>query len=334
MATDLTEAEAAGLEKIKSQMSKTQREEMAEVISKEMERRGMIEGQTTGSKPRASGVKSAAINGGLSSDQVKELYDDVGQAMQVLKVKKLEEKLHKARGAATEKNSSSIDNVTLSKRAGFVAPNFSKPSISMPKIPNLQSFLFLAVCVLAGAKAAFILGIFDSSVATAKPTTEADRATNAIQVASAQIDEPMVVASQGSRLWSAQEKDILTQLDSRRVELEKRKDALDRREQEVKNQAQALVERLAELRGLTSKLQELRKEREHKQEGRMSQLANVYGGMEPTEASNLISRLEDPIALELLERMPEKRMGQILGFMEKGRAVDLTKLLTEKKVVE
>jgi len=198
----------------------------------------------------------------------------------------------------------------------------------------MRSFLFLSVCVLAAAKAAFTLGIFDSSLATAKPITDSDRLPAPIQIASADVEQALPVDHQSSRMWSAQEKDILTQLDSRRVELEKRRDALDRREQEVKNQAQALVERLAELRGLTSKLQEFRKEREHKQEGRMAQLANVYGGMDSAEASNLISRLEDPIALELLERMPEKRMGQILGFMEKGRAVDLTRLLTEKKVVE
>jgi flagellar motility protein MotE (MotC chaperone) len=328
MSAELTEAEAAGLNKIKSQMSKTQREEMAEIISKEMERRGMVGDQQSYTRAKQSGVKSAAINGGLSSEQVKELYQDVGQAMQQLKVKKLEEKLNQARGSATKKNSS-IDNVTLGKRAGFATPSFS-----LPKVPSPQSFLFLSVCVLAAVKAAFILGIFDSSIATAKPITDADRESAPIQIARAQVEDTTQVSSQGARLWSLQEKDILTQLDSRRVELEKRKDALDKREQEVKNQAQALVERLAELRGLTSKLQELRKEREHKQEGRMAQLANVYGGMEPQEASNLLSRLEDPIALELLERMPEKRMGQVLSFMEKGRAVDLTKLLTEKKVVE
>ena len=132
MSAELTEAEAQGLEKIKSQMSKTQREEMAEIISKEMERRGMVEGQTSQSKARQSGVKSAGINGGLSSDQVKELYQDVGQAMQVLKVKKLEEKLNQARGAAARKNNS-IDNVTLGARA-----KFSTPSINMPKIPNVH----------------------------------------------------------------------------------------------------------------------------------------------------------------------------------------------------
>ena len=185
MSSELTEAEAAGLEKIKSQMSKTQRDEMAEIISKEMERRGMaVEGST--GRAKQSGVKSAGISGGLNSDQVKELYQDVGQAMQILKVKKLEENLEKARGASSRK-SSSIDNVTLGGRAGFSTPNFSGAGISLPKIPNMKSFLFLSVCALAAAKAAFILGIFDSSLATAKPITDADRLAAPIQVASAEV---------------------------------------------------------------------------------------------------------------------------------------------------
>jgi flagellar motility protein MotE (MotC chaperone) len=329
MEAELTEAEARGLDQIKAKMSQTQRSEMAEVIRKEMERRGML--AETGNQK--SGVRAAGINGGLSSDQVKELYQDVGQAMQQLKVKKLEEKLSKARGnissPAPKKRAATSEEGMDSGRS------FSATRISLPKKPGLQSFLFFAVCSLAAAKAAFSFGLFETSIATAKPITK-EEIQAPIQVAKADYEEPLQIVNQGSsnHLWSQQEKDILTQLDSRRVELEKRKDALDKREIELKNQTQALTERLAELRGLTAKLQELRKEREHKQEGRMAQLANVYGGMEPAEAANLLSRLEDPISLELLERMPEKRMGQVLSYMEKGRAVDLTKLLTEKKVVE
>jgi len=173
-------------------------------------------------------------------------------------------------------------------------------------------------------KIASLTGLFDSTIAKAKVEMRTEYP--------AETQVPVAQAMSG-KLWSPAEKDLLTQLDARRVELERRKDGLDKREQELKNQAQVLTERLAELRGLTSKLQELRKERNNKQEGRLAQLANVYGAMEPSEAAILIGRLEDAIALELLERLPEKRMGQILSFMEKGRAVDLTKLLTEKRFV-
>ena len=53
--------------------------------------------------------------------------------------------------------------------------------------------------------------------------------------------------------------------------------------------------------------------------------------MAPTEAAPLIAKLDDEIGLTLLERMPEKRLGQILSSMNQDRAIELTKRLTERK---
>ena len=331
--SELTDAEAAGLAKIKAQMNQGQRAEMAEIIRKEMERRGMIEGSA-----KKSTVKAAGISGGLNSEQVKELYQDVGQAMQQLKVKQLEEKLAAARGKATRKKSFSLPSLP-SLPIGGNAERIAETGNFEVGVGRsaMKTGLLYGVCGLAALMIAFTLGLFDPTPATAKPATESEKTPMVVASASSKSQQEVAPAqsfTSGAKLWSPAEKDVLTQLDARRVELERRKEALDRREGDLKNQAQIITERLAELRGLTAKMQELRKEREHKQEGRLAQLANVYGAMEPAEASNLIARLDDGIALELLERMPEKRMGQVLSFMEKGRAVDLTKLLTEKKVVE
>ncbi|MCC6955060.1 MAG: hypothetical protein IT290_13160, partial [Deltaproteobacteria bacterium] len=130
---------------------------------------------------------------------------------------------------------------------------------------------------------------------------------------------------------SPTERKLLLELDSRRVQLEQKKEALDRRELDLRNQSQVLSERLAELRSLTAKMSEAKKEKDHRYQTRLEQLANVYGAMSPEEAAGLVSRLEDDTAIELLQRMPEKRMGQILSFMDKDRAVDLTKILTDRQ---
>jgi flagellar motility protein MotE (MotC chaperone) len=53
--------------------------------------------------------------------------------------------------------------------------------------------------------------------------------------------------------------------------------------------------------------------------------------MAPKEAAILIAKLEPEIALSLLERMPGKRMGQILSLMDPARAIELTKGLSDKK---
>ncbi len=326
---ELTEQEAQGLESLKAKMSKTQRQEMAEIIQKEMERRGMVEPSMSKKSPGSnkSTVQSAQISGGLSTDQMKELYQDVGQAVQHLRVKKLEEKVGQARRATG----------AAAKARPMREPRMEQmpPAEYRPRASGMKMMMMYGVVALGILKVCSATGLFDSTVATARPTAELEQHAPIIQ-ASASIpamQDSISIPQQSGRLWSSAEKEVLMQLDARRVELEQRREALDRRELELKNQAQTLTERLAELRGLTSKLQELRRERETKQEGRLAQLANVYGAMDPNEASILISRLEDNIALELLERMPEKKMGQVLAVMEKARAIDLTKLLSEKRVL-
>ena len=121
------------------------------------------------------------------------------------------------------------------------------------------------------------------------------------------------------------------QLDNRRVELEKRKQILDQKEGEIQQQAQLVSEKVAELKSLITKLSTIRKEKDHKYNARMEQLASVYSAMTPQESANLIAKLDNDIGLALLERMPGKRMAQILGVMDQNRALELTKHLTDKK---
>jgi flagellar motility protein MotE (MotC chaperone) len=50
--------------------------------------------------------------------------------------------------------------------------------------------------------------------------------------------------------------------------------------------------------------------------------------MNPAEAAALLEQLDTPIALELLGRMPGKRIGQILALMTSERALTLTRMLS------
>ena len=131
--------------------------------------------------------------------------------------------------------------------------------------------------------------------------------------------------------WSMAEKQVLTELDARRVELERKRQLLDEREADLKQQSAALQERVAELRTLSAQVNQVRKESDTEYESRMEQLASVYVSMAPNEAAPLMAKLDDQIALALLKRMPGKRMGQILSVMDQDRAVLLTKILTDRK---
>lgn len=304
-------SEESALEQIKAKMSDSQRKEMADVIKNEMERRGML------TKPGKSAVSKSTLSGSLSADQVKELYTDLGKTVQQMRINKLEEKVNKAKGGSAK-------TAVFHREPG--ESSFAK------------SALMYSILAVGVAKILFIAGVLPN-VSTAAALSRIAPVIQNEQKKEEAVASPASQAAQTpggevERVWTPVEKELLTQLDTRRVELEKRKDTLDKRESELNNQTKVLAERLSEVRSLTAKLADARKEKERKHESRLEQLANVYGGMEPKEASQLIAKLEDEISLKLLERMPEKRMGQILSYMEKQRAVDLTKMLTERKNIE
>lgn len=127
---------------------------------------------------------------------------------------------------------------------------------------------------------------------------------------------------------SREEVRLLTSLDARRAELEERNRQLDEREADLKKRDSEFVVRMAEIRELTDKLKVDRERNDKKRENQLGQLANVYGSMNPQEAATLIEKLDSQIALALISRMPEKRIGQILALMSPERALSITRMLS------
>lgn len=333
------------LQELRKRMTQGQRKQMAEIVQNEMKRRGLSlddepkqgaqQVQMESKKPMAT--KPGA---GLSRDQVGELYGDISDAVRQLRVKKVDQKLEKVRKARRSSPLGvDLQMPKMFQRSARPAQELLEESSARGESNTPKYLMFGGIVALGAMKVFFSLGIGSDPVsasgavaeeltapvvsrAATKPEVIGDRPTSSKATPAMAMNVVPVDAS-------VTERQIFLELDNRRVQLEGRKDALDRRELDLRNQAQALSERLAELRSLTAKLADAHKEKDHRYESRMEQLANVYGAMSPQEAAGLIGRLEDPTAIELLQRMPEKRMGQILSFMDKERAVDLTRILTE-----
>lgn len=130
--------------------------------------------------------------------------------------------------------------------------------------------------------------------------------------------------------FTREELRVLTALDERRGQLEEKGNRLDQRESELDTRDREFAVRLTELRELTSKLQVEREKDLKKHNAQLDQLANVYGSMNPPDAAVLIEQLDVTIALALIERMPEKRIGQILGLMSPQRALQITRMLSDR----
>jgi len=128
--------------------------------------------------------------------------------------------------------------------------------------------------------------------------------------------------------YSEEELSVLKQLDIRRVELREQESQIEQQARELSLKEQEFVVRLAELRELTDQLKISREKSAERRNGQLEQLSNVYGSMDPKESAQLIEQLDVSIALGLLERMPEKRIGQILSLMSAERALTITRMLS------
>jgi flagellar motility protein MotE (MotC chaperone) len=128
--------------------------------------------------------------------------------------------------------------------------------------------------------------------------------------------------------WSKEDAKLLTLLDGRRVELEERRTRLEEREAELGQRDREVASKLVELKELTDRLRGERERSDRQKNAQLDQLANVYGSMNPPEAAQLLDQLDVTVALSLVQRMPEKRIGQILALMRADRALEITNLLS------
>lgn len=155
-------------------------------------------------------------------------------------------------------------------------------------------------------------------------------ATPAQAVIAQSMEMPRQIIATSQNGLTPEEVKILTSLDTRRAELEEKGRRLDDRESDISKRDKEYVVKLAEIRELTDRLKLERDKDDKKRSGQLDQLANVYGAMAPQEAAQLIEQLDVTIALPLLQRLPEKKMGQILPMMSSERALAITKLLSGK----
>jgi flagellar motility protein MotE (MotC chaperone) len=264
---------------------------------------------------------------GLSREQVAELYTDVRKAMAQMKsgaapkrkvagsdaeaAKAIAMEIKKAMARDPKSSAASA----ASDAGSATSMQFSRFSdVPPPETGNRGALVALGfVCLLGVMKITLsgveALGLFDVQPAMAS-------------VASA---DPKGVFGPG---YSKEEVRVLQSLDSRRTELEQRSKKLDERSRELEVRDREFTIRSAQLRDLADRLKTDRERTEKRRDAQVEQLANVYSSMGPQEAAQLLEQLDVAIALPLIERMPEKKIGQILGLMGRERALMLTKMLS------
>ena len=329
-----------GLERLKKKMTPQQRKDMAELLANELRSREAAKVRKAKAE-RGSNVKSSRMATGLDREQARAMYAEMQQALKTgSKPKKsgfgaLSDALRSGKKSAASDVSFSLSPEAAA--AQQMQLQMQSRNTERSGLTGKHVMLMSGIVVVAILKVLSSTGVVNASVApksdsrfentiAALPAAEAPAIQNTSEARAIGIDS---IIQQGG--WTAGERKVLLELDERRVELERRREALERREDDLNKREAEISARVAEMRSLTRTLKEHRQTKDNQYESRMEQLANVYGSMPPQEAAPLIAKLDESIALELLQRLPGKRMGQVLSMMNQDRAIDLTRLLTDRK---
>jgi flagellar motility protein MotE (MotC chaperone) len=250
------------------------------------------------------------------TDEMKEVAKKIAQSISQSMTKDASQDLKKRAPAMKSfVQEETADAITRMKLESEIAPRLS--AHNAPKRGQIAAVM--AVLLFAGFKV--VLGIVESAGLVAPTEARASYAPALRQSASL----AQAATAQG---YTKDEIHILTQLDQRRAVLEERGTKLQDQELEFAQRDREFAAKLNELRELTAQLKGERVHSEKKRNTQLDQLANVYGSMAPQEAATLMEQLDVTIAFDLLSRMPEKRIGQILALMHPERALALTKMLS------
>lgn len=121
------------------------------------------------------------------------------------------------------------------------------------------------------------------------------------------------------------------------IALERKKANIENQERELKLQQQRLQEESIELTKKIEKLEFLLKEKEQfeKKQSQLKQeqfqkLVKTYEKMPPKKASEVISAMDDQVALDILQSLKDKPLAAILSAMSPDRATVLTSKLAAR----
>ena len=264
----------------------------------------------------------------LTKEEAQELYDDLSRAMGQMMAKRnnamAATKVGAVRSASQQDSAASSASPSNKQPPTYTRTAVKKSishdlSTSIPLPSTTSRFSFSGQMGAVAFVVLFCVAKISISALEAAGVGE-------VRPAEAAVTAPVRTGPQ----WSKEEVKILTSLDQRRSELEERSGRLEQREHEFASRDRDLAARLTELKELSEGLKLEREKGEKQRDVQLDQLANVYGSMNPPEAAHLLEQLDITIAHSLIQRMPEKRIGQILALMNAERALEVTNRLSAK----
>ena len=130
--------------------------------------------------------------------------------------------------------------------------------------------------------------------------------------------------------YSDAELQLLQDLDSRRVELERREQVLVVRETLLDLAEERINTQVVQLTALQDEIKRLLGDLSDKEAKELDALARIYENMKPQEAATILNELDERIVYDLFRRIKQKNAAKILEKMNKEKAREVSTRLAEK----
>jgi len=182
----------------------------------------------------------------------------------------------------------------------------------------------------------------NSSLEQDNPSTDVKNKVDAGESLTQQIEKSDINNKQQSHIISDQsinhltksEIELLKELSKRREKLEIEKKDMDIREQVLKVTEGKIDQKVSELKGLQSQLEELMKQYSQKENSKILSLVKIYETMKPKDAAKIFNELEMPVLIKVVSNMKEVKVAPIIADMEPSRARDLSIELAKQDPLE
>ena len=145
----------------------------------------------------------------------------------------------------------------------------------------------------------------DAAAAPAAPTAGTDQAA---------APPPMTTPS-GEQGFSSSEVEILQSLSKRRDELDKREQQIGQREALLKAAGGEVDRKIAELNKIRSELEDLLNKQKTAEDERINSLVKIYENMKPKDAANIFNTLDMNVLLPVIAKISERKASPILAAM-------------------
>ena len=109
--------------------------------------------------------------------------------------------------------------------------------------------------------------------------------------------------------------------------LQRRQEELARKEQDLRTLERDIDNRLARLQELEGRIQAMLKEAEDVKSAKYRHLVDVLSNMKAKEAAKVLEGLDEKIAVKVLSGMRGRQAGEMLTFVNSGKAARLSEAL-------